>query len=279
MTETDVGNIARRHGITMKKYEKSLEDDTNVYLWQEQFPKVKFDRRLQRLHRQHRQMAKDYQVEAEDFSIGSVLQRTGELTWYVRSASREEMEHMVTRIRLEGCLQCQVKCRMCGVCPHIYLCSCEDDDTACKHVHLIHKVFSADMGLDLVEVEDIDDLVEVEQVDADEPKQNVFIDQRQHQQQLSIDEGQLQEDSTRPRLKWDLAESVDQMDSVPDSLLPLLKRKVSEMKGLLNLVEVPMSPDAVEIQQELMEEKEVLKFPQKRNSRSSFAEGDIVDPF
>ncbi len=82
-------------------------------------------------------------------------------------------------------------------------------------------------------------------------------------------------------MKKEMAECIDLMDSAPDSLLPQLKKKLKEMRGLLNLVEAPMFPGAVtrDTHQGQRMEKQVLQFPRKRKKKSVLPLVENVDLF
>ena len=62
--------------------------------------------------------------------------------WAVKSQERE-VSYTVERLQDLTCsdTSCYVKCTQCGVCPHMYKCTCIDcllHNTACKHIHLVH---------------------------------------------------------------------------------------------------------------------------------------------
>ncbi|MCP3661966.1 MAG: hypothetical protein GY696_05625, partial [Gammaproteobacteria bacterium] len=112
------------------------------------------------------------------------------------------------------------------------------------------------------------------------PGREVFVTLREQQRQRTGDEDGLEEDP-RPRMKKEMAECIDRMESAPDSLLPQLKNKLKEMRGLLNLVEAPMFPAAVTrdtLQAQRME-KQVLQFPRKRKKKSVLPLVGTVDLF
>ena len=59
--------------------------------------------------------------------------------WSVKSAQGQN-SYNITKLTPEPC--CPLKCSHCGVCVHMYSCTCLDSvlhSTACKHVHLVHK--------------------------------------------------------------------------------------------------------------------------------------------
>lgn len=79
--------------------------------------------------------------DRHDKSLG-LMAKTIDSGWLVPSQSQHGRFYVV-RKRLEGNCECQVKCRLCGVCADVYSCNCLDAvmrTTACKHMHAVHAV-------------------------------------------------------------------------------------------------------------------------------------------
>ena len=63
----------------------------------------------------------------------------GENSWSVQSSTRGDVSYTVS-LSVPSCY-CQLKCRTCAACVHMYTCTCVDyavHYTVCKHVHLVH---------------------------------------------------------------------------------------------------------------------------------------------
>ena len=61
--------------------------------------------------------------------------------WMVESQEREEFYTVGGSQSSSGPCSCKLKCANCGVCPHMYTCTCLDSvlhNTACKHIHFVH---------------------------------------------------------------------------------------------------------------------------------------------
>lgn len=64
----------------------------------------------------------------------------------ISSASRDHVQYLVRRQNAQ--CECKVICGSCGICAHMYTCSCVDSavhSTACKHTHVIHMKYNKEM--------------------------------------------------------------------------------------------------------------------------------------
>ena len=62
-------------------------------------------------------------------------------TWLVKSQQTEGTYTVKCLQNLTCSSTCKLKCSYCGVCPHLYLCTCLDNvlhGIPCKHIHLVH---------------------------------------------------------------------------------------------------------------------------------------------
>ena len=67
----------------------------------------------------------------------SDIQESGENKWIVASQTNRQL-YTIEKL-IESC-ECQVKCQICQICPHMYSCTCLDATihaTICKHIHLL----------------------------------------------------------------------------------------------------------------------------------------------
>ncbi len=219
-------------------------------------PKVHNSLRLSLLHQKHRRMATDYGVEVDGFDLNTLCSRPDRNVWEVKSASRVDVTHRATLIRPEGCRNCQLKCRFCNVCPHLYLCTCEDSSPPCKHVHFIHRYTIGDMsGEEDVNIEYMDDPAG--------PDRECFIETKDKERKKNREQ---QRD--RSHLEAELRVVADRIPSVPDSMLPMLREKISELRLIVDLVNPSTFPVAVERDVHQKMEKQMVQFPKKRKKKS-----------
>ncbi len=243
----------------------------NNYVRQCGLSKVHNCQRQSLLHDKHRRMAVDYRVTAEDFDPNAYCRRLNGL-WEVKSASREDVVHRVTLIRPEGCLNCRLKCRFCDVCPHLYLCSCEDSVSACKHIHLIHRSYAGDMsssGEADVNVEFTDDPAG--------PGREVFVALKEKEREKKTNQQE-----SRTQLEAKLHAAAGLISSAPDCLLPQLQKKIADLVGLLKLSKVSTFPSSVErdVHQNQKMDKQLLQFPRRKKRKAVRDEmAENKDPF
>ncbi len=74
----------------------------------------------------------------------SQIQNLNSTTWLVQSTNSNS-SYIVKRSSPSAEQHCcEAKCKQCGVCIHMYICSCPQNifGKICKHIHAVHKLFN-----------------------------------------------------------------------------------------------------------------------------------------
>ncbi len=71
------------------------------------------------------------------------IQRINSNTWSVPSVNSSST-YIIKRNSIISSHTCEANCRHCGVCDHMYLCSCPQNmfGKMCKHIHAVHQQFN-----------------------------------------------------------------------------------------------------------------------------------------
>ena len=79
-------------------------------------------------------------TSAEKVSECTTVTSISQDHWTIKSAQGQS-SYTIKKSSPQACSSCPLKCSHCGVCMHMYSCTCLDSilhSTACKHVHLVH---------------------------------------------------------------------------------------------------------------------------------------------
>ena len=115
--------------------------------------KVARDKGFQRLRKlevgktSHRICEINKRHKSATLMSSSDIQESGEDKWIVASQTNRQL-YTIEKL-IESC-ECQVKCQICQICPHMYSCTCLDATihaTICKHIHLLQMTTLCDEQL------------------------------------------------------------------------------------------------------------------------------------
>jgi len=142
--------------------------------------------------------------------------------WRVSSESQHDVLYVIQKT-LEQC-DCKVRCASCGVCQHMYSCSCADfavHSTACKHIHIINIKYG---GQDQSKVTDANSVE--------------MCDVRQHITQGNESSPSLSDSSQHDLLKQEFKGLVSQLQLVADesSDCNVLKAGITHLKSALGVM-------------------------------------------
>ena len=90
--------------------------------------------RLCEIHKRHKSSMNIY--EQNSYTISTCTENK---KWSIKSQSTQGSEYIVEK-QCDSC-DCQLFCKFCSICPHMYSCTCLDAvlrNTVCKHVHLLY---------------------------------------------------------------------------------------------------------------------------------------------
>ncbi|KAL4082867.1 hypothetical protein QTP88_029521 [Uroleucon formosanum] len=69
------------------------------------------------------------------------IERVSETTWRIDSTTEKNLTYDVSKVQdICDTDNCKLKCRLCNICTHIFICECPDfiiRSNICKHIHLI----------------------------------------------------------------------------------------------------------------------------------------------